>query len=75
MFKTFLEETSIHGLKYLALGKNAILKTLWFLCIVASFSTAIGIIYLNVLNWENSPSVVTTVEPVLLQVRIKQRKS
>ena len=64
MFKSFLLETSIHGLKYLVASKNSLCKLLWLMSIVGSFTAASVIIYFNVVDWNNSPAVVTSVDTV-----------
>ena len=70
MLKTYLQETSIHGLKYLSIRTHPVFKALWLVCILASFLAASTISYMNVLNWQSSPSVVSTVEQVLIKVKI-----
>lgn len=68
LFSDFLGATSIHGLRYLAEAKNIVIRALWFLCISASFSAAVIIIYGNVVQWQNSPSVISQAKPILVQV-------
>ena len=67
MISDYLRTTSIHGLRYLTTAKNKTIRFIWFVCVLGSFTTAIYIIYLNVLNWENSPSVLTKAQPVLVE--------
>ncbi len=69
MLSVFLRETSIHGLRYLVEAKNPVVKFLWLACICLCFGSAVLIIYLNVKNWENTPAVVTSVQPSLVKVR------
>ena len=69
MLSVFLRETSIHGLRYLVEAKNPVVKFLWLACICFCFGSAVLIIYLNVKNWENTPAVVTSVQPSLVRVR------
>ncbi len=68
LLKTFLRHSSIHGLRYLTEAKGWVPKLLWMLCIMASCSVAVVMIYCNVSDWENSPTVVSSVKLVELEV-------
>ena len=68
MFSNLVRDSTIHGLKYLVDEKNVILRFIWLICILASFSFAILIIYKNVENWENSPAVVSNVDNLEIEV-------
>lgn len=67
MLSPFLQATSIHGLRYLSESKSILARFLWLVCIVGCFFSALVIIYLNVVHWENSPAVITRVQPVLVE--------
>ena len=61
--------TTVHGLSYLDhRGKSE--RVFWLLCIVASFSFATYVIVGNVVQWENEPSSVVSVQPVLARFEI-----
>ena len=61
--------TTVHGLSYLDhRGKSE--RIFWLLCIVASFSFATYVIVGNVVQWENEPSSVVSVQPVLARSEI-----
>ncbi len=64
----FLEESSMHGLRYLVQAKNPLAKLVWMACITLSVVSSAIIIYLNVVNWNNSPAVVTAVRPAQAKV-------
>ncbi|TRY80058.1 hypothetical protein TCAL_06773, partial [Tigriopus californicus] len=66
----FLEETSIHGCKYLVHGRTILMKMIWLVSIVGCVTSSIYIIYLNIKNWQSSPAVVTSVEPILVKDQI-----
>ncbi len=68
MIASFLQESSIHGLRYLVEAKSSLVKTIWFVCIAACVTASFVIIYYNVVNWHNSPAVVTSVYPSLVKV-------
>ena len=68
--KSFLSESSIHGVKYLADGGSLVSKIAWLICLCASFATSLYFIYLNVEHWQNSPAVVTTVSRAAVWVRL-----
>lgn len=68
IFSDFLESTSIHGLRYLAI-KNAITRSIWFICVATSFSVAIFFISASFKGWDENPSVVSSVGPALVEVR------
>ena len=62
--------TTVHGLSYLIhRGKSE--RILWLICIVASFSFATHVIVGNVVQWENEPSSVVSVQPVLARSKIE----
>lgn len=69
MLTTFLEESTIHGLRYLVVAKKAFEKSVWFVAILASLAAACTIVYFNVMNWRNSPIVVTNIEEYSIIVR------
>lgn len=72
MIRTYLNDTSIHGLRYLKRAKSVpcVFRLIWLVCIVGSFIAATIIIVLNVKNWENSPVVVTSVDNFDIEVGI-----
>ena len=74
MLSVFLRETSIHGVRYLVEACHPLARAAWAVCIGACVSAAAAIIYLNVRNWENSPAVVTSVQPALVKVRAVIKK-
>ena len=55
----FLEETTIHGLKYLTISRNSFERIIWLLAILCSLSLCTVIVCLNVRNWQLSPTVVS----------------
>lgn len=59
---------SVHGLRYLVEAKNPVIKTVWFITICFCVGSATAIIFLNVVNWSNSPAVVTSVHTDLAEV-------
>ena len=67
--KAFLQETSIHGLRYLTESSSLVARIVWFILILSSFSMAGWIIYANVLNWHISPAVVTSVDTFRVEVQ------
>lgn len=69
MIRPFLRESTIHGLKYLDLCQGWVERLLWSICITSSLVTASIIVYLNVLNWQRSPVVVTNIEEYGILVR------
>ena len=58
----------VHGVRYLVEAKNPVIKSLWFVAVSLCFGGAATIIYLNVVNWSNSPAVVTSVHPDTAEV-------
>ena len=70
MFLLFLQESSIHGLRYLVDSKRFVAKILWLACIASSFTAAGFVTYWNFVNWNDSPAVVTSVESSLVKVGI-----
>ena len=75
MLREFLLETSIHGLRYLAVSTNTLVRLTWAACVATSAAAAAVVIYYNVANWENSPTVVTSVKPALVEVTIQMQLS
>ena len=65
----YLESTSIHGLAYLSEAKEILVKSLWFVCISISFSTAAYFIHASFVGWEDNPAVVTAVGPAVVEVK------
>ena len=57
----YLEETTIHGLRYLSVGKDFVEKFVWFVVIAISFSIAGYLIQTTIKENENEP-VLTTIE-------------
>ncbi len=68
MFDQFLGESSIHGLRYLTRDTGNLVRLVWLVFVGSSFGVAGYFIYLNVLDWENSPVVVTSVDDVMIEV-------
>ncbi len=68
MLTLFMKESSMHGLRYLVEARNPVVKALWFAAICFCVSSASAIIYLNVVNWNNTPAIVTSVHPDLAKV-------
>ncbi len=68
MLSEFLRESSIHGLRYLVEARLGIVRLLWLVSISSCFTFAVVIIYLNVHNWQNSPAVVTSIQPESIEV-------
>ena len=69
----FLDRTSIHGLRYLSNAEtrgNPVVAAVWLVCIAGSFTAAAVVIYYNVHNWENSPSIISKAQPVLIEVKL-----
>ena len=58
----------MHGLRYLVLAENPLVRLLWLASISFSVGSSAVIIYLNVVNWNNSPAVVTNVRPTPAKV-------
>ncbi len=69
---TFLQESSIHGLRYLAMSEGASARTAWLLAVCSSLCAACAIVYLNLEGWMRSPVVVTTVKTVTVKVGDKE---
>ena len=68
MVSTFLEESSIHGLRYLVETRHPAARLAWLVAICACVGAASVIVYLNVASWEDSPVVVTTVKTAMAKV-------
>ena len=65
--------TTVHGLSYLVdRGKSE--RIFWLFCIVASFSFATHVIVGNVVQWENEPSSVVSVQPVLARLKLNFKR-
>ncbi len=62
---TFLRESSIHGFRYLVDSKTPLVKILWLLSVVFSVTMSMIIIYMNIVNWNSTPAVVTNMYPTL----------
>ena len=73
LLSDYLEASSLHGLKYLSESKSLLFKLVWFVSISTSFSAAVYIIYSNIVQWENNPSVITKVMPILVEVHVPIR--
>ena len=58
--RNFLESSTIHGLAYIATGRNYV-KLFWFLVVIAGFTGAGVLIYSSFQSWAESP-VKTTIE-------------
>ncbi len=61
----FLNSSSIHGLRYVVFSRGPLIKLLWLASIGTCVAAASAIIYLNVVNWSNTPAVVTNVSTAL----------
>ena len=61
LFHNFLENSTIHGLQYIAVEKKKIAKMIWIFIVFCGFSTAAMLIIDSVKSWEESP-VSTSVE-------------
>jgi hypothetical protein len=57
----YLEETTIHGLRYLSHGRNYLEKFVWFVVIVASLSIATYLIAVNIHETYADP-ILTTID-------------
>ncbi len=64
----FLQKTSIHGVSYLVESRNPVARLVWLAAILTCLASAATIICMNVANWNNSPAVVTGVEPDRVKV-------
>ena len=64
LFREYLEDTSVHGLRYLSVSPGAASKLSWFFCIAASFTVAFLICHSNVVQWNANPKVLTSVQSV-----------
>ena len=51
----FLENSTIHGLYYIATARSKLSKTIWVLIILLSFCLAGYLIHRSFTNWEKSP--------------------
>ena len=51
---------------------NALFRLVWFVCISVCIFFANFIIYLNWENWRNSPTVVASIYPDVVRVRLLQ---
>ena len=69
MLRSYLEASSIHGLYYVSSAGGHFSRSVWLVCVCACAVSAAVVIFFNVAAWENSPAVVTSVSPVLVQVR------
>ena len=70
MLRAYLEYSSIHGLFYVGSARSPLSRALWLVCVCACATAAAVISFYNVVAWENSPAVVTSVNRILVQVRI-----
>ncbi len=70
MLRQFLQESSIPGLRYLSEARGLFPRILWVTCILSSACAASVVIYYNVAGWEDSPTVVASVRPTLLEVNV-----
>ncbi len=71
MLYQFLSETTIHGLRYLVVAKTLLVRLVWAVVILISAALAVAFIYLNIKRWLDSPSIITSVRPVSVMVRIR----
>lgn len=55
--------------RYLYEAKNVIVRGLWLVCIASCFTAAVVIIRCNIVNWQNSPAVITQAKPTLIKVQ------
>lgn len=69
MLNRYLEESSVHGLRYLSEGKSRLLKLLWLICILASFFVAGFNIYQSLVQWNETPTMLSSVKSVVIEVR------
>ena len=61
LFQSFLENSTIHGLQYIASEKQGIAKLLWVLIVFTGFTVAGFLIFDSAKSWEESP-ISTSVE-------------
>ena len=59
----------MHGVRYLAEARNPVVRMLWLVAVCGSVCGATLIIYQNVVNWNNTPAIVTRVQPTLVKVK------
>lgn len=72
----FLAQSSVHGLKYLSKDETGIVaRLIWFLVITMSFASAIGIVYINVSSWEDSPTVIASLDFVGAEVSTRKSQN
>ena len=62
----YLEETTIHGLRYLSVGRNFAEKSVWLIGIAISFSFA-GYLIQTTIDQAESEPVLTTIETGLVK--------
>ena len=75
LLSAFLEATSIHGLRYLSESKSILIKSVWFIVILTSFSAAAFICYNNVVQWQNSPILISQARPAHVKVSLRFEKN
>ena len=68
MLEQFFRESTIHGLRYLVPGTGKTFRLLWLLILSVCFISAAYFIYLNVLGWMESPTVVLSVDETKIDV-------
>lgn len=67
-----LQESNIHGFKYLVLTKHPVPRCIWFVAIQSALVAACIIVHLNIRNFRNSPTVVTSVEE--FDIKVEKRR-
>lgn len=61
----FLENTTIHGLSYIANGKSIIVKVIWFIFVSIAFGCSFYLIHSSYSDWESAPVATTiTTHPI-----------
>ena len=57
----FCDTTTIHGLIYISIAKNLVVKFAWFLLVLTGFIVASVVIVEQLVSWSENP-IITTVQ-------------
>ncbi len=59
LLQNFCDESSIHGIQYLAPSRGYLKRCLWILLLVVAFTLAGGVVHSLIENWNDNPIVTT----------------
>ena len=66
-FFSYFSETTVHGFRYVAEGRNHVEKLFWVIVITAGFILSGKIIYTSLSDWDRTP-LQTTIDQVSLPI-------